>query len=154
MMVFRKLIEHITSSFYKKIVVFIFIGCLFSCSKETINNNNPYLPNYTFTYNVDLNLPSHSNLQFAGNGITVTTQGVGVRGVFVFNTGSGYTAWDMACPNQSLSSCSTMTLSGINAVCPCDDKKYSLYTGQSAGMTYPLKAYRVEVNGTVLRIYN
>jgi nitrite reductase/ring-hydroxylating ferredoxin subunit len=39
-------------------------------------------------------------------------------------------------------------------VCACDSAEYSLFTGQSAGKQYPLKQYRVEVNGNVLRVYN
>ncbi len=134
----------------------LFCACivLISCTKDKINNSNPNLPNYTFSVTVDTSLPSYSVLGFAGNGVTVTQNGAGIRGVFVFNTGSGYTAWDMACPNQSLGACSTMTLNGINGVCPCDGKEYSLYTGLSSGMKYPLKQYRIEDNGGVLRVYN
>jgi hypothetical protein len=39
-----------------------------------------------------------------------------------------------------------MTLKGINVLCPCDGNEYSLFTGQG-GSEYPLKQYRVEVNG-------
>jgi hypothetical protein len=61
-----------------------------------------------------------------------------------------YNAFDAACPNQVISSCSTMTLKGLmyfvlatvmNIVC------------LQGGSEYPLKQYRVEVNGNVLRIY-
>ena len=139
----------------KKYFFLFFILFIFSnCAKNKINNNNPYLPNYSFSVNLDTSLPSYNNLNFAGNGISVTSQGAGIRGIFVFNTGSGYQAWDMACPNQSLGTCSTMTMNGINAVCPCDSKQYSLYTGLCPGMAYPLKQYRTEVNGTVVHVYN
>lgn len=136
------------------ILLFFTFGLLASCDENTINNNNPYLPNYTFSVNVDSTLPSNDNLRYPGNGVKITQSGVGVRGIFVFNTGSGYTAWDAACPNQTLGNCSNMSLSGINAQCPCDNKLYSLYTGESAGMKYPLKQYRTEVNGTVIRVFN
>jgi hypothetical protein len=44
---------------------------------------------------------------------------------------------------------------GINVVCSCDNNEYSLFTGLSqGGSQYPLKQYRVEVNGTILRVYN
>jgi nitrite reductase/ring-hydroxylating ferredoxin subunit len=77
-----------------------------------------------------------------------------IRGVYVFNTGSGYNAFEAACPNQALSACSTMTLKGIK-FCSCDNNEYSLFTGLSqGGSQYPLKQYRVEVNGTILRVYN
>lgn len=125
------------------------------CDKENFSNNNPYLPNYSFAYNINMNLPQYSNLQFPGNAVYINARNTGVRGVFVFNTGSGYVAFDAACPNQALSSCSTMTLNGINVVCPCDNASYSLFSGQATGMEYPMKQYRVEqLDGVSLRVYN
>jgi hypothetical protein len=55
-----------------------------------------------------MNLPAYSNLQYPSNAIYYAGQGI--RGVYVFNTGSGYNAFEAACPNQALSACSTMTL--------------------------------------------
>jgi hypothetical protein len=46
-----------------------------------------------------------------------------------------------------------MTIKGINVICACDSAEYSLFTGQG-GLQYPLKQYRVEVNGTIIRVYN
>ena len=125
---------------------------LFSCTSNSINNNNPYLPNYTFAIDINMNLPAYSSLLYPSNAIYYSGQGV--RGIFVFNTGSGYNAFDAACPNQAVSACSTMTIKGINVLCACDSAEYSLFTGQSAGKQYPLKQYRLEVNGNVLRVYN
>ncbi|WP_291097077.1 MULTISPECIES: Rieske (2Fe-2S) protein [unclassified Flavobacterium] len=135
----------------KYFLLLIAIPLFFGCSTNNFNNNNPYLPNYTFTIDVNMNLPSYSNLQYPSNAVYYPSQGV--RGLFIFNTGSGYNAFDAACPNQALGACSTMTIKGINVVCPCDSKEYSLFTGQG-GLQYPLKQYRVEVNGNVLRVYN
>nr|WP_314896161.1 hypothetical protein [uncultured Flavobacterium sp.] len=135
----------------KYILLFLIISFLFSCSDNGFDNKNPYLPNYSFTLDINMNLPAYSNLQYPSNAIYYS--GVGAKGIFVFNTGSGYNAFDAACPNQALSSCSTMTIKGINVVCPCDSKEYSLFTGQGSSQ-YPLKQYRVEVNGNVLRVYN
>ena len=98
-----------------------------------------------------MDLPSYSSLLYPSN--AVFYYGQGVRGIIIFNTGSGYNAFDGACPNQALGGCSTMKINGINAVCPCDSKQYSLFTGQG-GLQYPLKQYRVEQNGNTLRIYN
>ena len=135
----------------KKIILLLTLSSfLFSCSDNGFNNKNPYLPNYTFT--VDINMSFYDNLKFPSNGIYYSAEGV--RGIIIFNTGSGFNAFDAACPNQALSACSTMTVSGINSVCSCDDAKYSLFTGQSPGKQYPLKQYRVEVRGNVLRVYN
>lgn len=138
----------------KKIIPLLLIGLLFlSCSDNGFNNKNPYIPNYNFSVTFDLNFPAYSNLKFVSNAIYYTGPEVGPRGIYVFNTGSGYNAFDAACPNQALSSCSTLTLKGINLICPCDDEEYSLFTGQGK-LQYPLKQYRVEVNGNLLRVYN
>ncbi|MFV5691682.1 Rieske (2Fe-2S) protein [Flavobacterium sp. LT1R49] len=136
----------------KYILLFFIISFFFSCSNNGFDNKNPYLPNYSFTLDINMNLPAYSNLQYPSNAIYYS--GVGAKGIFVFNTGSGYNAFDAACPNQALSSCSTMAIKGIKVVCPCDNAEYSLFTGQSSGKQYLLKQYRVEVNGNVLRVYN
>jgi nitrite reductase/ring-hydroxylating ferredoxin subunit len=134
---------------------------LFGCSTNSPNNNNPYLPNYAVNLEINLNLPQYSDLKFVSNAVYIPNQG-SIRGIIVFNSGSGYNAFDAACPNQALSDCSTMTFKKIddqridrtNVVCPCDNAEYSLFSGQSAGKQYPLKQYRVQVNGNVLRVYN
>ncbi|MEZ7505134.1 Rieske (2Fe-2S) protein [Flavobacterium sp. Arc2] len=137
----------------KHLLLLVLLPFFFGCSDSGFNNKNPYLPNYTFTIDINMNLPAYSNLQYPSNAVYYS--GAGIRGIYIFNTGSGYNAFDAACPNQTLTSCSTMTLKGINVVCPCDNTEYSLFTGLSqAGLQYPLKQYRVEVNGNVLRIYN
>ncbi|HEX9152147.1 MAG TPA: hypothetical protein VF842_08695 [Flavobacterium sp.] len=136
----------------KYILLFLIIPFFFNCSDNGFDNKNPYLPNYNFILDINMNLPAYSNLQYPANAIYYS--GKGAKGIFVFNTGSGYNAFDAACPNQALSSCSTMTLNGIKVVCSCDNAEYSLFTGQSPGKQYLLKQYRVEVNGNVLRVYN
>jgi nitrite reductase/ring-hydroxylating ferredoxin subunit len=126
---------------------------LFGCSTNSTNNNNPYLPSYPVNLDINMNLPQYSSLKFVSNAVYISGQGV--RGIIVFNSGSGYNAFDAACPNQALSSCSTMTIKGgIMALCACDNAEYSLFTGQSTGKQYPLKQYRVEVNGNLLHVYN
>jgi nitrite reductase/ring-hydroxylating ferredoxin subunit len=138
----------------KKLIPLLLIALLFlSCSDNGFNNKNPYIPNYSFSVTFDLNYPAYSNLKFVSNAIYYVGPEVGPRGIYVFNTGSGYNAFDAACPNQALSSCSTLTLKGINVICPCDDEEYSLFTGQGK-LQYPLKQYRAELNGNILRVYN
>jgi nitrite reductase/ring-hydroxylating ferredoxin subunit len=125
---------------------------IISCSNNENSNTNPYIPNYSFTVDLNTNLPSYSTLKYVSNAIYYPN--AGVRGIIVFNTdGKNYNAFDAACPNQELSDCSTMTIKGINALCACDKAEYSLFTGQG-GKQYPLKQYRVEVNGDNIRIYN
>ena len=135
----------------KYLFLFVIITLFYSCSDADFNNKNPYLPNYTFTLDINTNYPAYSNLQYPSTAIYVPNYGA--RGLIVFNTGSGYNAFDAACPNQALGSCSTMTIKGINALCPCDSKEYSLFTGQGS-MQYPLKQYRIEVIGNIIRVYN
>jgi nitrite reductase/ring-hydroxylating ferredoxin subunit len=137
----------------KKILVFLLVlPFITSCDEGSFNNRNPYIPNYTVSLAINLNLPQYSNLQFPSNHIVDYSQGA--RGIVVFNTGSGFVAFDLACPNQELSSCSTMSINGINAICACDSAEYSLFSGQSAGLQYPMKQYRVQVQGTMLTVYN
>ena len=139
----------------KKYIILLILPFLMGCDKENFSNNNPYLPNYGFSLNINMSLPQYSNLQFLSNAVYINNGSAGVRGIFVFNTGSGYVAFDAACPNQALSSCSTMTLSGINAICPCDDAIYSLFTGQAPGKEHRMKQYRVEqLNASSLKVYN
>lgn len=138
----------------KKILLLLIISVFFSgCEKERFNNFNPNIPNYTFTVDINTDLPLYSSLKFAGNSVYISQGNAGVRGIIVFNTGSGYNAFDAACPNQPLSSCSTMTLQSTNAICPCDEESYNLFTGLGT-LDYPMKRYRTEVNGPIVRVYN
>jgi nitrite reductase/ring-hydroxylating ferredoxin subunit len=136
----------------KKYILVLLLPLLFGCDSTSFNNSNPYIQNYTFSVNIDINLPSYSSLNFVSNGKYIPEGGAG--GIIVFNTGSGYVAYDAYCPNQAISSCSLMSVSGINAVCSCDGAQYNLFSGQSPGKQYPMKPYRVEFNGTVIHVYN
>lgn len=139
----------------KNVSILIFACFLiFGCDKNDANNQNPFLPNVSFSVQINTSLPTYANLQFASNSVKVDQANAGLRGIIVFNTGTGYRAFDGACPNQALASCSTLTISGINATCPCDSSVYSLFTAQSPGKQYPLKEYRTEVSGTVITISN
>ena len=139
----------------KKYFIFLFVfPFLVNCNKNEVNNSNQFIPNVSFGITINTTLPSYQNLQFASNAVKINQPNVGVRGIIVFNTGSSYVAYDGACPNQALTSCSDLTVSGINATCPCDNAIYNLFTGLSSGKQYPLKAYRVEVNGTNITVSN
>jgi nitrite reductase/ring-hydroxylating ferredoxin subunit len=139
----------------KKYLLLLLLPFLMSCEKENFSNNNPYLPNYGFSVNINMNLPQFSNLQFPSNAVYINNGSAGVRGIIVFNTGGSYVAFDAACPNQPLTDCSTMTINGINAKCPCDDAEYSLFTGLAAGKQFPMKAYRVQmIDATTIKVFN
>lgn len=138
------------NSFFLIFAFFLFV----KCDKSDTNTNNPFIANTAFSIQINISLPTYSKLQFPSNAVMVNQANAGIRGIIVFNTGTGYRAFDGACPNQSVTSCSTLTLSGINATCPCDSAVYSLFTAQSPGKQYPLKEYRTEVNGTTITISN
>jgi nitrite reductase/ring-hydroxylating ferredoxin subunit len=136
----------------KIIAILLFVGFILSCDSGSVNYRNPYLPNYPVDLYINLNLPQYINLVHPGNYVVDYSQGI--LGIVIYNTGTSYTAFDIACPNQELSSCSAMTIQGVNAVCPCDNAEYSLFTGIAPGKDYTMKPYRVFVNGSSLNIRN
>lgn len=127
----------------------------FGCSKDDDNRNiNPYLPNYNFSMDINMQLPLYAPLQFTGNAVFANQAGP-INDVIIMNTGSGFTAFEATCPNQPITQCSFMDIQGINAICPCDNAEYNLFTGLAVGQQYPLKAYRVTVvSPTFIRISN
>ena len=137
----------------KNLIVLLTIISLFiSCDSGSTRTNNPNLPNYLVNEPLNLNLPQYSQLQFAGNAIIISA---GISGIAVTNTGTSYTAFDLACPNQQFGTCpSAMTLVGLSAYCECDESTYSLFTGLGDGQQYPMKQYRAELNGSILYITN
>lgn len=131
----------------------LLILLLCNCSNDSYNNSNPNIPNYNFTIDINTDLPTYNNLKFVSNGMYIPN--AGARGIIVFNTtGTAYVAYDAACPNQALSACSTMVVNGITAKCNCDNFEYNLFTGQCPGKEFPMKPYRVETIGAIIRVYN
>ena len=135
----------------------LLFSCL-SCSQNEVERN-PYVAHVPFNYQLNLRLPAHNNLNFAGGGLLIS--GIGLNGVMVFNlNGSSFLAWEATCPNHSVKSCSALALEGVLAVCSCEDFQYSLATGQLLNPTpeiktpYSLLFYRVEHVGDALLISN
>ena len=142
------------------LILFCAVVCLISCSEDDGGvNNNPFIPNALVQFQLDLALPLYDDLRFAGGSVYIANGG-GVRGFFVFNlSGDQFLAWEASCPNQVPSSCSTMFIEGVLAICPCDDYEYSLANGQlltpvEGEANYPMVNYRVTKNGNVLTISN
>ena len=138
----------------KRYILLLALPFLIGCEDDGFNNRNPYIPNYDFSKQFNLDLPLYSQLQFPGNSIYYGGSDAGARGLILFNSGGGYVAYDAACPNQELSDCSTMQVSGSVATCPCDGAVYNLFTGRAEGLQYPMKAYRVDVNLPIITVYN
>jgi len=123
-----------------------------ACKQDT--GRNPYLPDVRFEIRIDLNLPRYQSLLYSGNALYVADGGI--KGVLVFNTGSGYNAFEASDPNHSPNDCSTMQLQDRYAVCPCEENTYSLYDGHpvKGGGKYGMKPYHTDLRGTILYIYN
>ena len=140
----------------KKVCLFVLVVLTaMSCSKQAEANRNPFVPFVPFSLTLNLNLPGFANLNSNVNPMLITDPNAGVSGLIVMKISDGdFRAWEASCPNQAISSCSRLTISGLNAKCPCDDKLYSLFTGLGPGQ-YPLIAYRVEVlSNNNIRISN
>lgn len=138
----------------KRVILFFCLMLMLSCHKDNPTNGNPYIQNVSFSKEINLNLPSYNALNFVSNPILITDPGVGVQGIIVMKAGvSEYRAWEASCPIQYPTSCSKLTINGVNAKCTCDNIEYSIYTGDG-GQKYAMKAYRVELSGAILRVYN
>jgi len=131
---------------YILLVVLVVVAFMSSCDSDNLNNNNRYLPNYNFQVKIDMELALYNKLKFTGNSVLVSTAGVGINGVIVTNTGTGYTAFEASCPNQELTACSMLSVNGVMAKCPCDGVEYFLYTGAAdkTKVQYGLKPYRIQ----------
>ncbi|MFY7665833.1 hypothetical protein [Flavobacterium sp.] len=139
----------------KKLVFIICIVTLFGCESDNVRFRNPYLPDYNFSVELNLNLPTYSGLNSNINPQLIPDTGSGVTLIVMKVSDTDYRAWDALCPNQFPTTCSQLTINGINAVCPCDDFEYSLFTGVSTEGEYTLKPYRVQIiNPRLIRVYN
>ena len=144
-----------------KNLIFSFLFCLLllTCSKNNVNTNNPFLPNYSFDTGNTINtaLPQFSNLQFSGNYIIMGST-YGINGFVLYNSGISYTAFELTDPNHSLQTCSKLDVQGVIASCSCEDgNSYDILTGQGQEGTngqYLLKPYFVVVNDNIIRVYN
>lgn len=135
---------------------FFLIIVLFSlsCHKDKVVSANPYLQNVSFSKEINMNLPSYNGLNYVSQPILITDPGAGIKGIVVMKAGENdYRAYEASCPNHYPSNCSLMEIDGINVKCPCENFEYNLYTGLGIAK-YPLKPYRVEINGTTLVVYN
>lgn len=142
------------------LILSVFLLVLMACSVNS-TNRNPFLPEVGFRFDINLNLPLYSDLNNPGNPVYIGNNGVGIRGVFIINTGFGvFRAFEASCPNQVPSNCSTMRMEGTVAKCDCDDFEYSLFTGQQLNRPddgnryYDMLEYRANASGNLVIISN
>ena len=128
---------------------------ILSCEKSN-DKENPFIPDVRFEKIININLPSYNDLKY--NGGSYYINGLGVKGVILFNLNDNIIAWEASCPNEKPSDCSTMEIKGLQAECKCNSNLYSLANGQplkiNTNNSYPMVAYFTEKSGNSLRIYN
>ncbi|HPF95950.1 MAG: hypothetical protein R2802_07020 [Flavobacteriaceae bacterium] len=138
----------------------LLLTLIFSCSNSDDGRvKNPYLPDYGFDTlgQINMSLPEYNGLQFPGGSVVI--HGFSINGFVIYHiNGDQYTCFEITDPNHNVNSCSALTVNGIFATCGCaDENTYDIVTGLPADGTegeYALKAYRIEVNGNILRVYN
>ena len=145
---------------YKSIRL-LFIGILLLSCSDDKGSGNPFLADINFSFDINLNLPLYSPLTNIGNAVYVGNAGVGVRGVFVINTGFElFRAFEASCPNHPPNTCSTMESTGQVATCSCEDYEYNLLTGQQLNRPddgqqyYDMVEYRAVKSGDSVIISN
>ncbi|SFS77220.1 hypothetical protein SAMN04487906_1660 [Zhouia amylolytica] len=145
----------------KKIITYICSFIFLACSNDS-STRNPYLPETNFSFEINLNLPLYGSLANPGSAIYIGNEGVGLKGVFVYNAGFGqFLAWEASCPNHTPTSCSTMTIiNGNMCKCSCEDYEYSLVNGTMLSeipadkKIHELLIYRTTANDNVVTIFN
>lgn len=149
-----------TKMIKKLCAVMLLTSFLLACSDDSVERN-PYLQETKFSFQINLNLPLYSSLATPGNSIYIGNDGVGIKGVFVTNTGSSYIAFEASCPNHTPSSCSTMKIEGgTSCKCDCDEYEYSLFTGEFLGESpdgqrkHAMLNYRTTASGSSVIVSN
>jgi len=142
------------------LLVLLMVIFLFSCKKDDgPNNNNSYLTAPPTNISLNLNLPQYNALNFDGATVVLSSSGVG--GIVVYRQSeSQIFAYDLADPNHVPISCSSMTVDGLVASCPCPDDEnsyaislFGLHQGDQ-NANQPMLPYRTDKNGNVITITN
>ncbi|MCL4641809.1 MULTISPECIES: Rieske (2Fe-2S) protein [Olivibacter] len=136
-----------TKSFLWKICpLLIFIVC--GCGKD-------YYGIPEVVVNQTFSTTQYHELEVAG-GYAVSETG-GVAGIIVYNTGSGYVAYDRCSTVNPEKKCAVnVDDTGIILVDPCSGAKYDIRSGMpsKAPAERPLKPYQVRRDGNLIRVIN
>jgi nitrite reductase/ring-hydroxylating ferredoxin subunit len=142
-------------------VTVLFLALLLAACAGTQLVQNPYLINASFDVQIDTRLPLYSEVQQIGVPITIPQSLGGIKGIHLVQVGiDSFRAFEVACPNHTLETCSATEAKGTSATCGCSDGfSYSLFTGQllnrqGESVLFDLKEYAVRAEGPMLYIYN
>jgi nitrite reductase/ring-hydroxylating ferredoxin subunit len=143
----------------KQTAIVLMLGLfILSCSSSDDNrNSNPNLFDPLVNLNLNLNLPEYNPLKFPGSSVFITSQGI--KGIVIYNVNNEiYTASELTDPNHVPNDCSSMSIVGIIATCPCpnDNHEYDIVTGKhrTDESLYPMQQYRIERNGDNIFVSN
>ena len=141
----------------KVISLLLLLPLLFACDKDSNRrNNNPFLPDYSFSVSINMNLPQYNGLTNPITPVAIDIEGAGISGLIAMKiSDTDYRIWEASCPNQYPSGCSKMTFEpgSTTITCSCEDFAYDIFSGVGGG-TYTMKPYRYEIQGNVIRMYN
>lgn len=149
----------------KQIYIFLAIICFSfsSCSKEEEKTNSS-LPYYRFSYFINRNNPSHSNLHLSSCPVYILEDkynrkmGYREHGLFIVLNGTSYIAFDATCPNHKGDFSKTIEYKkgSLFFICPDCGNKYNILSGECIKKGFlPLQFYNTQIltNG-YLNIYN
>ena len=135
------------------LIAFLSIAC-----KDDDRINNPFLPDVALNLEINLNLPQFRNLEFSGNVAVIDTDGVGIKGVIIYNIdGNQFNAFELSDPNRVPGASTALVVEGSIASCSCEEgNKYDLLTGLpiAGGGGFALKRYNAQRQGDILIITN
>ncbi len=141
--------------FNLNILIIIFIAALFSGCND---NQQDYIPEVKVNFEVDLFLPSYTDLNIVGGSYIDTTRGY--KGIIIYRaTESDFYAFDQACPYDPYDD------EALVVVDPWESIAVDYHCGSKFLLTdgfpiegpaeLPLKQYNASlIDGHLLRIYN
>lgn len=136
------------------IIALLSIFLLGSCSTEDLFEESPHLPYAPVNILINLDDPMYSFLKGYQQAAFIDDGFSGVLGVIVYNSGSGFRAYEAACPNHRIKDCSTLQFDGNLLYCECENADFSMQSGNALQGRYHLREYSVTSYRNTLSIIN
>ncbi|MBQ0734604.1 hypothetical protein [Aquimarina celericrescens] len=144
----------------KKILFLVCFILILSCSSDD-GERNTFLPNVSFNFQINLNLPEYVNLRVPGGIFVDRTAGRGIKGVIIYNQNDQqFFAYELSDPNLDPNlECSTLSGTGTRFSSTCDGKE-NIYDVAAFGQQikgeggFPLLGYRAVKEGNTVFVSN